>query len=184
MDHLWRPGENRATCLAHNPECEPAPGRRCRCGLWAVWSPLRCLSMARHLVEPPWVVVGLVAGWGTVALHGGEGFRSEHAAVRCLFTDWAREAPVPRPSAGRLAGWWRRIAGAAPAPRPAAEAKPDPERLMLLRRAAAGYGVPLLSLREALELRVLGEWAVAPEHIREVATWVAATAGHGTRIDR
>jgi hypothetical protein len=45
-----------------------------------------------------------------------------------------------------------------------------------MERAATHYGVPLVSLKGALELGVLGEWGVARDQIQEVEAWVAATA--------
>src|SRR5262245_40650270 len=91
VDYCWEPGENRAVCLAPGrPACAAPPGRRCQCGFWALWSPQQSLARAAGAFEPPWQVMGLIAGWGTVALHDREGFRAECATVRCLFTDGLR----------------------------------------------------------------------------------------------
>src|SRR5262249_35708215 len=54
--------------------------------------------------------------------------------------------------------------------------EPDPARASVMERAATHYGVPLVSLKGALELGVLGEWGVARDQIQEVEAWVAATA--------
>jgi hypothetical protein len=127
-------------------------------------------------VEPPWYAIGLIAAWGTVAIHGREGFRAERAAVRCLFTDWAGAAPVPRAPAGRLTRWSRRVFGDRLRVRSRWRTRADPERLALLRRVAGSYGVPLVSMQQALEARLLGEWGVPTAQIREVETWVAELA--------
>src|SRR5215831_6272758 len=106
VDYCWEPGENLAACLApHRRACRSSPGLHCQCGFWAVWTPGQCLARACAAAEPPWHVMGLVVGWGTVALHGREGFRAERAALRCLFTDrpWSAAALPGTPS--RIAGW-------------------------------------------------------------------------------
>src|SRR5215472_464554 len=108
VQHYWKPGANTAPTGRGVRLCPTSPGRRCQCGFWALWSPLQCLSMASCPVEPPWYAIGLIAGWGEVALHGREGFRAEQASVRCLFTDWAGAVPVPRPAAGHLGRWVER----------------------------------------------------------------------------
>jgi hypothetical protein len=140
-DHRWEPGETRARCLTLNHAvCRESPGQRCLCGLWAVWSVKQTLTMACLGKEPPWYVMGLIAGWGTVAMHGTEGFRAERAAVRCLFTD--------RPWHG--------------SPRPM-------RRLAALRSAGARHAVPLLPLREAIEIGLLGELGLPDDMIAEAA---------------
>src|SRR5207247_11201720 len=96
VDYHWRPGVNSASCISTIRACVASPGKHCQCGFWALWSPLQCLARAQELEEPPWHVLGLITAWGTVALHGREGFRAQHASVTCLFTDWAGSAPVPR----------------------------------------------------------------------------------------
>jgi hypothetical protein len=128
-DHRWEPAENRARCLTQNQSvCPESPGPRCLCGLWAVSSVRQALTMACLGQEPPWYVLGLIAGWGTVVVHGTEGFRAGRAAVRCLFTDRPWQGP---PHPGR--------------------------RLAALRSAAARHGVPLLPLREAVAVGLLAE---------------------------
>jgi len=95
VDYRWRPGENVATCLdAGRRRCATAPGPGCLCGFWGLWRPSLCVVRACVAPEPPWHVLGLIAGWGSVALHGREGFRAERAGLRCLFTDrmWAARA--------------------------------------------------------------------------------------------
>ena len=156
--------------------CAAPPGKHCQCGFWALWSPLQCLARAQEPVEPPWHVLGLVSGWGTVALHGREGFRAQYASVTCLFTDWAGSAAVPSLADSRLERWWRRVLGRRFNGRLRAGAKPDPERLSALQGAATRYAVPLVSLRGALDLRLPGEWGIPPRQTQEVEAWVAAAA--------
>jgi hypothetical protein len=157
--------------------CTAPPGKHCQCGFWALWSPLQCLAKAKEAVEePPWHVLGLVVGWGTVALHGSEGFRAQQASVTCLFTDWAGSAPMPSLADRRLERWSRRIFDRWSLPRWRPGAEPDPDRLPALRGAARRYAVPALSMQGALSLGALGEWGIPPRRIQEVEAWVAAAA--------
>jgi hypothetical protein len=163
--------------------CVAPPGKHCQCGFWALSSPLKCLAMAyRGGGLPPSHVLGLIVGWGTVAIHGSEGFRAQHASVTCLFTDWAGATPVPNLARGRLTRWSRRVLGHRLNRHREAGAEPDPRRLPALRGAARRYAVPLISLRGALGLGVLGEWGIPSRRIQEVEAWVAAAgmpAGDG-----
>jgi hypothetical protein len=100
VDHVWQPGPIEATCLKDDHRskglsfplsepCEQSPGEGCQCGVWSVWDLGRCVTKGRERgfsagVTP---VMGLIAGWGTVAVHGAEGFRAQHAAILCLFSD-------------------------------------------------------------------------------------------------
>jgi hypothetical protein len=175
VDYCWEPGENAAICLApHRRACATSPGLHCQCGFWAVWSPGQCLARACAAAEPPWHVMGLVVGWGTVALHGREGFRAERAALRCLFTDrpWST-ASAPRPPS-RLAGWWRRTTGRATAIEPAERAAPrEPGHLDELEAVAAHYAVPLTSLAGAAALGLLSELGVPEAQVAEAARLAA-----------
>jgi len=175
VDYVWEPGPNRAMCIGGGRACVPPPGKHCQCGFWALWSPLHCLARAQEAVEPPWHVLGLISGWGCVALHGTEGFRAEHASVVSLFTDWAGRVPVPALAERRLERWLR--GALAPPLSPRWQGKVEgPGRLPALWSAARRYGVPLISLQGALGLRVLGEWGIPPRGIQEVEAWVAAAA--------
>ena len=121
-------------------------------------------------------VLGLITAWGTVALHGREGFRAQHASVTCLFTDWAGSAPVPRLTESRFERWSRRVFDRYVERAPRAGQAPNPERLASLREVGGRYAVPLVSLRGALRLRVLGEWGIPQPQIQEAEAWVAAVA--------
>ena len=121
-------------------------------------------------------MLGLIVGWGMVALHGSEGFRAQHASVTCLFTDWAGSAAVPTLVDSRLERWSRRWLDRGFDRHWSAGAEPDPKRLPALVGAARRYAVPLVSLRGALRLRMLGEWGIPQRQIQEVEAWVAATA--------
>jgi hypothetical protein len=134
-------------------------------------------------VEPPWHVLGLIAGWGTVALHGREGFRAQHASVTGLFTDWAGSAPVPNLMESRFERWSRRVLDPGVNGHWKARAEPDGRRLLALQGAARRHAVPLVSLRAALGLRVLAEWGVPRQQIQEVEAWVAAAAGPRATVD-
>jgi len=177
VDHYWHPGQNLATCRDSQRLCAAAPGRHCQCGFWALWSPLRCLSMASNPVEPPWYAIGLIAAWGVVAMHGREGFRAERASVVCLFSDWAGAGPVPDVAACRLRRWASGVVGGRLGARPRPD--PDPGRIAALRCVAGRYAVPLVSLRGAVESRLLREWGIPAVRIREVETWLAGVAAGG-----
>jgi hypothetical protein len=101
----WQPGENRAVCLASESHRPPAPS--CHCGFWALRNPVSAMQLGRR-VDPrlpigPGVVasntdsivaVGLIEGYGAIAVHGSEGYRAELASVACIFSD-APEPPAP-----------------------------------------------------------------------------------------
>lgn len=178
VDYCWEPGENVATCLApHRRACGASPGLHCQCGFWGVWSPGQCLARACAAAEPPWHVMGLVVGWGTVALHGREGFRAERAALRCLFTDRPWSA-VAAPRTGRLAGWWRRTTGRTASAVEAAERTATREAVHLeeLEAVASYYAVPLTSLAAAAGLGLLSELGVPEAQIDEAARLAAGAA--------
>lgn len=179
VHHHWDPGDNVAACRGAPWLCRTSPGRHCQCGFWALWSPLDCLEMASNPIEPPWYAVGLIAAWGEIALHGREGFRAERASVRCLFTDWAGAVPVPRHGAGRGPRWTDRLRDLEHRLRRRLAPDPDPNRVPILRGVAARYGVPLLSLRAAVESRLLCELGVPATRIAEVRAWVTAVARAG-----
>ena len=170
VDRAWEPGENRATCLAPaGRRCMAAPGHGCMCGLWALWSPSRCLSKACDDRYERLTAMGLVVGWGTVALHGDEGFRAERGRVVCLFEDWVwrpRE-PMEQPQ-GLLQRLVSLLRGHDQPP------EPDPDRPLELARAAERYSVPLVTLREAVRVGLLAELGVSRPIIEEVRDWVAA----------
>lgn len=82
---------------------------------------------------------------------------------------------MPRLTDGRFMKWWHNAWHGMYESNSKAGRKPGPERASLMDRAATYYGVPLVSLKGALDLGVFGEWGVAPEQIHEVEAWVAAT---------
>jgi hypothetical protein len=173
--HDWEVGPNEARCFAGDtaaslfippprPRCEHPPGRECKCGLWALWDFRTCARKAREESQR-WdsraVVIGLMEGWGTVAIHGDEGFRSQYAVVRCLFSDAIADRLPAR------ARWWT------PLLRLACAGEPDTRRTTSLQRVAELYGVPLVSLADAVRLGVLGELGVSERGVREVASELA-----------
>lgn len=147
--YVWQVEENEAVCLRDRQACEASPGLGCRCGLWALWDPAGCIATARSLQNS---VLGIVAGWGTVALHGTEGFRAQFAMVRCLLRDWPWDEALTAIAQARKPAWqsgflpWRR--------------KPGQERASAICRAAARYRVPLIELTQAVPLGVLAELGV------------------------
>jgi hypothetical protein len=166
----WDTTDNAARCLAPVRRCSRSPGRGCRCGFWGLFSPLRCLDRARAERTERSSVLGLIRAWGEVAVHGQEGFRAEHASVVCLFTDWVWESPtLPCPEGGFSRLWWRAMEALHYVPRPV---PPDPWRRKALEEAATAYGVPLLSLKDALQVGMLEELGADEMMRREVQSWV------------
>lgn len=165
----WEAGENVATCLAAN-HCARPPGRGCMCGFWGLFSPLQALEKARAERAERAPVLGMIRGWGDVAIHGREGFRAERAAVICLFHDWVWDAAaMPCPSSvGVHTLWWhvQRSFGYAPR-RP----ERDDDLEQALPEVAASYGVPLLRMDDAVRHGVLGELGATPKMIAEALRW-------------
>ena len=180
--YAWDPTDNLARCLAPVRRCVTAPGRGCKCGFWGLFSPLSCIDRARAERTERSSVLGLIRSWGEVAVHGQEGFRSEHSRVICLFTDWVWESPMlPCPDKGPARWWWRALEALHYVPRPV---PPDPWRRQSLDEAATAYGVPLLSLKDALQYGVLEELGTTPEMRREIKSWVDMVGpGHMWRPD-
>lgn len=158
----WHPGQNTARCLARKPEterCPVTPGMGCGCGFWAVWSPFR-LPHPRT-ADPHEIVLGLIQGFGTVALHGKEGFRAEMAIVACIFTD--RLEPIHCVGG---ATQWRAVG------------RSDSLKWILgcrnpLKSVADGYGLPHLSIQSALAIGLLGELGMLPHSVRDVEAWLS-----------
>ncbi len=150
MSYTWQAQESGAVCLRDVHACDASPGLGCRCGFWALWDPAGCVSMARSHQNS---VLGIVAGWGTVALHGTEGFRSQLAAVRCLLRDWPSDETLTAiAAAAKPVRWqgpilpWRR--------------KPSRKWTSEISRAASLYRVPLIALAQAVPVGVLAELGV------------------------
>ncbi|MBO0684024.1 MAG: hypothetical protein J2P45_12760 [Candidatus Dormibacteraeota bacterium] len=168
VEHSWEPGENHATCLAPvGFPCTTPPGRHCQCGFWALWSPAACCERARGVGEPSSHVLGLIAGWGTVALHGREGFRAERASITCLFRDSPSSTPPSLPLARRLLKWWQSSWGRPLEPQGRADPTTDRRRDRELELAARRYGVPVVSLQGAADVGLLSEWGVSRPQIDE-----------------
>jgi hypothetical protein len=94
---------------------------------------------------PRLAVLGLVAGWGDVAIHGEEGFRARVARPLVLFDDvigLSRLRPMRRLYRGRAA---------------------------TLRRLEGRYGVPVVSLDRAIATGILAEMGVSGQGIAEAA---------------
>jgi len=168
VDYRWEPGENRARCLTpRRSACATPPGRHCRCGFWAAWSPRRCVGRGSAETDPPCCVMGLISGWGAVARHHADGFRAEFAAPMCLFVDrpWSVFEPVQR---GGVGGWWARTTGRGIGPLPVLEPPDDdPELQDGLLEAAARYAIPLVPIEAAANAGLLAELGVSPAQVQE-----------------
>jgi len=101
--------------------------------------------------EPPWEVIGLIEGYGSVALHGDEGFRAQHARVKCLFTDrlWKQQSLS--------------LAGLGPLESPFSE-------------LSATYGVPCISLAVAIDSGFLAELGIPGNQIEQAKKLVQMRA--------
>ena len=188
VPYTWEPGENLARCLVPSrpmgcvrppdPHRMQPPGRGCGCGFWALFSPLHALDRARSTRHELRSVLGLVQGWGSIALHGAEGFRAERAEVVCLFRDWCWDSPL---LSGHPAGVKYRLGLRAWRFR---AFWPAPGRSEELAEAASTYQVPLLSLKAALTHGVLAEFGVDPRARRQVEAWVGLARADGEPSDR
>ena len=111
VSYDWSPGRNLARCIGPGvSRCQDSPGPGCHCGFWGLYDPVDCLMRGRYQGLGWWPVVGLMRGWGAVALHGEEGFRSQQAAVACLFTDWPYLRRPVRRIPSRPSLWQRGLA--------------------------------------------------------------------------
>ncbi|MGH7920489.1 MAG: hypothetical protein ACREQM_11150 [Candidatus Dormibacteraceae bacterium] len=166
-EYRWDVGENQASCSAKTGRpCEVAPGPGCHCGFWGLWGPGRCLHRAAELGVGAGGVLGLVAGWGTVAYHGDEGFRAGQARPIALFSDWPWDEPALTRGARRLQRWLfrrQREPGAG-----AGKLDARGRRTSHLAAAAARYQVPMLTLDQAVRFGVLGELGVRREGCAEL----------------
>jgi hypothetical protein len=178
VNRCWQPGVNAAICLSSTP-CRTSPGSACRCGFWALFSATHGLEYARHDRHERRTVLGLVRAWGEIAVHGEEGFRASHASVALLFTDWVWDAdPDPRSRAER---WWRAAVGLVGGPSSRHATTAGPDRDLLLANVARGYGVPALSLGDALRSGLLGELGVDTAQREEVRRLLERTPALGGR---
>jgi hypothetical protein len=174
VDYIWEPGENFARCLIEEPgRCQSSPGTDCKCGFWALWSPLHCLHRGRLESNGDFWALGMISGWGTVALHGKEGFRAERAALLCLFLDDVDGVAHGRKLFGKNWRLWRFL-GFPPQvePEPSQSTEQQAERLIRLRPVAESYGVTLLTLEAALRSGMLAELGATREAISEVDQFV------------
>lgn len=183
--YVWEPGENVASCLVppRPMGCIPAryqhssepPGDGCGCGFWAVFSPFLALERARSARGERNSVVGLILGWGSIALHGSEGFRAQRAEVVCLFSDWCWESPA---LSERRLGIRFHLALQTWRFRAVSQAS---SRLRELEQAARTYGVPVLSLESALTHGVLAEFGVGRRARGQIQGWVELSRAYTPR---
>jgi hypothetical protein len=170
IEYVWEPGPNQASCLSTR-DCPRSPGYDCLCGFWGLFSPRLALERARADRGERGSVLGLIRAWGEVAIHGEEGFRAEHAAVVCLFSDWPwppRRLALPTNTAGRAIWAFRQLLRLLAWPVP-----PPSGREEALKLVAGRYQVPLLRLEDALRFSVLREMGANPAMLDEVAAWVS-----------
>ena len=164
IEHVWQPGENTAVCLSDGPfRCPQAPGTSCRCGFWALNSPVAATHLASAKPNAR-AVIGLVAAFGTVAVHGSEGFRAEMARVTCLFSDEIALAPVER--------LWRSLRRRLPRQSYVGLNDLSLRRTDTLKPVAGRYLVPLVSFQSAISLGLLGELGVQQDAIAELQEWL------------
>jgi hypothetical protein len=182
-DNSWGPGVNESICLGGatgltvsattTERCPQPPGAGCTCGFYGLW------DLGLLLTRERWTDIyagqktthrafGLISGSGVVALHGSEGFRSQRARIVALFTNqpWERDLDslLERSSRwGSLSfGFGQRLRA----------------RRLSLSATAELYGVPLLTLSEALALGVLLELGLAEDQDRKLRNMLRS---HGSR---
>lgn len=158
LNYVWPAGTVEAECRlggpreSARPPRHQAPGAYCHCGLWALWTLSTCLERARRerlLMAPGYFpVVGVISAWGEVAIHGREGFRAQYAQVSCLLSDTLWD-PVFDRFSNRRSMVLRALRHLVPGT--------SQRRLEALSLAARRYGVPVLSLEQALKVGLLGE---------------------------
>jgi hypothetical protein len=169
LNYGWVPGVNDARCLAPLGRfaLHRAPGEGCSCGFWGLFGPVGCLQLVHDLYGSETIVLGLMRAWGEIAVHGREGFRAQHAAVACLFSDGI---PLVVPDARH------HPVGPTGLPAPSCpDAVPGP-RDQVLRPVADRFGVPLLAMRAAAEHGVLEELGADGQAMHAVDTWMADRA--------
>lgn len=158
LNYVWPAGTVEAECRlggpreAARPPRHQAPGAYCHCGLWALWTLSTCLERARRerlLMAPGYFpVVGVISAWGEVAIHGHEGFRAQYSQVSCLLSDTLWD-PVFDRFSNRRSMVLRALRHLVPGT--------SQRRLQALSLAAQRYGIPVLSLEQALKVGLLGE---------------------------
>lgn len=156
IESWWIPGENRAVCrpFKSSRPCASTPGNGCQCGFWALYDPR---DLTERASGTDGTILGLIAGYGTVALHGPEGFRCAQARILCLFEDrfWSR----PVPTRNRFRDFFK--------PKLLRELEQRrTEEPQQRRLNAAAYGVPLVSITHAANSGLLAEFGVPEEQIR------------------
>jgi hypothetical protein len=124
--------------------------------------------------------MGLVAGWGSVAVHGGEGFRAERARALCLFSDWPWDGRMRMLTASAAAKWLMRHVG--PLHQTLVARHDQPARRVALAGIAAQFGEPLLPMEEALHRGVLAEMGVAGSVLRQLEDDFASFRAHGRSL--
>ena len=168
VEHVWPPGENNAACLSDGLfRCLQAPGPSCRCGFWALNSPVSAIRLASAKPAAR-AVLGLITAFGTVAVHGREGFRAEVASVACLFSDEIALPPAERLWRSLRRRLFRR-----------ADDELIPRRTDSLKSLAARYSVPVVSLQSAISLGLLGELGVQQDAVVELEQWLKASRIRG-----
>lgn len=170
VNYTWEPGPNRAVCLRQQrgilppePACPVSPGPGCACGLWGVWDLAGVVARARDELLDPFAsapVIGLVMGWGEVAVHGVEGFRASHASIQLLIEDspWSALLDGLGAPHGWLAALRRRLGGE----------QADIARRRALERVRARYGVPIHRLDVAARSGLLAELGLPLTSVRAV----------------
>jgi hypothetical protein len=178
LDYEWERGPLEAGCMidlacptapvwAKREPCVRSPGQHCQCGIWALWDLGHCVAKGRdHLPSVRTVlVVGLIVGWGTVAIHGDEGFRAQRAAIRCLLADSIWDKSLD-PLCDKL-GWWRaagRWLGLL------AKSRSTPAAL---QSVASEYAVPALPLADAVRSGVLAEFGLSDQQLERARSVLA-----------
>lgn len=106
------------------------------------------------------LALGLISGFGTVALHGREGFRAELALIACMFSNRVRTGFVPAHEVRVQVPHRRQLRGRLPG------------RRDQLQAAADKYGVPCLPIESALSIGFLQELGMDRYAVQNVRNWL------------
>ena len=148
-----------APLRAQREPCVRSPGQHCRCGIWALWDLGRCVAEGRYHLSSvrTELAVGLIVGWGTVAIHGDEGFRAQRANIRCLLADsiWdeSLDPLCDQLERWRSAGRWLGLL---------ARSRSTPSALQGI---ASEYAVPVLPLADAVRSGLLAEFGLSDQQL-------------------
>jgi hypothetical protein len=153
MKASWRPGENQAECrVGHKRDI---PVSSCHCGFWALHNPVAAIELAVQVEQGSRLRSRLMAL---------DPHRTVAVGLTCGYGAIAMHGSE---------GYRAELASVAcifsDAPEPLVPAAVDPRR-----RVAEAYGVPCLTLEEAISIGFLQELGVARQTVDQLKAWIEA----------